>query len=92
MYSIRRESSKDSEFRNNVSLGGTKTTIKLEPAAKKIADAANAAMKFDVTGVDIIQHKDTKKWYVMEINAAPQFSGELFEPVIDEFIKIVRGS
>lgn len=91
LYSIRRKSAKDTEFRNNTSLGGSKESIKLEPEAKKISDKANDAMKFDATGVDLIQHKVTKKWYVMEINAAPQFSGDYFEPVMDELIRLIKG-
>lgn len=87
IYTISRKSQKESEFRNNISLGGKQENVELPPEGKKVAEAARACMGFDVTGVDLIQHKKTKKWYVMEINAAPQFWGPSELPqVIDAII------
>lgn len=75
VYSIQRKSSKGSEFRNNVSLGGTAKEVKLPKEALDLAVAAAACMGQGypaIFGIDLIQHKKTKEWYVMEINSAPQ--------------------
>ena len=90
IYAIQRISKDKKEFRNNVSLGGTQDFIELESDAKKLALKACNAMDFDVTGVDLIQHKKTKKWYIMEINAAPQFDGPEFEMVAKALIAIIK--
>ena len=85
IYSIIRKSSSDKEFRNNTSLGGNKEQIELDKEAKAIALKAHQIMKFDFSGVDLIQDKNTKQWYVMEINAAPQYFGDpYFNLVMDE--------
>jgi hypothetical protein len=91
IYYLSRKSSSEGEFRNNVSLGGKfEYLADLDPAAKVLANDANRCMGFDVTGVDLIQHKDTKEWYVMEINAAPQFDGEEVSSVIDAICNFIR--
>jgi len=89
VYSIKRTSQSDKEFRNNVSLGGKQEYTELEPAAKKLADKVCHVMEFDITGVDLIQNKKTKKWYVMEINAAPQFTGPEFKKVMAKLIDVI---
>lgn len=90
VYAIKRVTKDDKEFRNNVSLGGKQEFVELEPAAKELANNARMAMNFDVTGVDLIQDKKSKKWYVMEINAAPQFEGPEFEMVIKALVKRIK--
>lgn len=91
IYTISRKSQKDSEFRNNISLGGKAEDVELPAEGKKLSDAAQKCMGFDVTGVDLIQHKDTKRWYVMEINAAPQFWGPKELPhVINAIIDSIK--
>lgn len=90
IYAIKRVSKDSKEFRNNVSLGGTQEFTELESEAKKLGSDACRAMGFDVSGVDLIQDKKTKKWYIMEINAAPQFTGPEFDQVIDAFVSIIK--
>jgi RimK family alpha-L-glutamate ligase len=90
VYCITRKSQKESEFRNNVSLGGKQEFIDPTAEMKKLGDAAVKSMSFDVTGVDLIQDKNTKKWYVMEINAAPQFDGDEVEPVCSAILGWVK--
>lgn len=91
IYYMSRKSAKPSEFRNNVSLGGKFEYLEdIEAPAKRLAEAARKCMNFDVTGVDLIQHKETKEWYVMEINAAPQFDGDELGSVIDAICLYIR--
>lgn len=90
VYAIKRTSQDKKEFRHNVSLGGKQEYTTLVPEAKKLADQVRKAMGFDVTGVDLIQNSNTKKWFVMEINAAPQFTGPEFKQVIDELVSLIK--
>lgn len=90
LYAIKRKSAKKTEFRNNVSLGGTKEHVTLDAKGEKLAVEACKTMGFDMTGVDLIQNKDTGEYFIMEINAAPQFSGDNFEKVIDEIIRLIK--
>jgi len=89
VYSIKRFRGKD-EFRNNVSLGGTQEFTELPVAAKSLALKACKTMNFDITGVDLIQRMGTDEWYVMEINAAPQFDGPEFEKVVDAISRYIK--
>lgn len=88
LYVDKRSASKKGEFRHNISLGGTKERVELEPGALAIAKSAQAAMGLDASGVDLIQDEPTGKWYVLEVNSAPQFS----EPtmVINKLVNIIK--
>lgn len=90
VYAIKRTSQDKKEFRHNVSLGGKQEYITLPEEAKKLADQVRSAMGFDVTGVDLIQNRKTGKWFIMEINAAPQFVGPEFEQVMAELISLIK--
>jgi RimK family alpha-L-glutamate ligase len=98
LYSIERKSSdKNKEFRNNYSLGGTVKRVNLPKQAIDLARNSVKAMGFDVAGVDLIKEPQGKKWYVMEINEAPQFGikdGDKiitdYREVLDEFIRIIK--
>ena len=74
LYVIKRSARKKGEFRHNVSLGGSQEKVELEPAAMAIAKSAQKAMGLDASGVDLIQDEPTGKWYVLEVNSAPQFT------------------
>lgn len=65
---------KKGEFRSNISLGGSwkRCTLPVEPL--NIARKAHRAMNFYASGVDLMQCKKCKKWYILEVNSAPQFS------------------
>ena len=43
----------------------------------------------DLPDVTRLQDKETGEWYVMEINAAPQFDGPEFDQVVDAIAKIL---
>lgn len=63
----------EGEFRANLHLGGTATTIKLTPEEKKIAIKAAKAMGLQVAGVDIIRSAKGPK--VLEVNSSPGLEG-----------------
>lgn len=50
------------------------------PKVLELAIKASDALNRQIAGVDIIQDKSTKKWYILEVNAAPQLkSGSFLE-------------
>lgn len=98
LYSIERKSSnKNKEFRNNYSLGGTVKRVDLPKKAIELAKKSAKAMGFDVAGVDLMKDPKDDKWYVLEINSAPQFGikdGNKiitdYREVLDNFIEIIK--
>lgn len=70
--SIQREAA-SGEFRANLHLGGSATSIKITAQERKIAINAAKAMGLKVAGVDIIRSKDGPK--VIEINSSPGLEG-----------------
>ncbi len=70
--SIQREAAAG-EFRANLHLGGTASTVKITTEERKIAINAAKAMGLKVAGVDIIRSKDGPK--VLEINSSPGLEG-----------------
>ena len=61
------------EFRANLHLGGTASTVKITPTERKIAINAAKAMGLKVAGVDIIRAKGGPQ--VLEINSSPGLEG-----------------
>ena len=98
LYVIERKSpDKSKEFRNNYSLGGTVKRVNLPKQAIDLARNSVKAMGFAVAGVDLIKEPQGKKWYILEINSAPQFGikdGDKiitdYREVLDEFIGIIK--
>lgn len=89
VYTMRRSSTKKGEFRHNLSLGGKYDVIENpEPEIVELAKAAQKAMGFDISGVDVIQDDETKKWYCLEVNAAPQFITP--NRIIEKLIELVK--
>ena len=87
---------KSKEFRSN-SFDATVKRVNLPKEAVDLARNAVKAMGFDVSGVDIIKEPRGKKWYIIEINSAPQFGikdGDKiitdYRKVLDEFIRIIK--
>lgn len=70
--SIQREAAKG-EFRANLHLGGTASTVKISAEERKIAVAATKAMGLQVAGVDIIRSSTGPK--VLEVNSSPGLEG-----------------
>lgn len=88
VYVDKRSATKKGEFRHNISLGGKLEKVDLPADALAIAKAAQRAMGFDASGVDLLQDEPTSKWYVLEVNSAPQFS----EPnrVLEKLVSIIQ--
>jgi ribosomal protein S6--L-glutamate ligase len=61
------------EFRANLHLGGTASTVRITPEERKIAIKAAKAMGLQVAGVDIIRSKHGPR--VLEINSSPGLEG-----------------
>ncbi len=61
------------EFRANLHLGGTASTVKITTDERKIAINAAKAMGLEVAGVDIIRSRTGAK--VLEINSSPGLEG-----------------
>lgn len=62
------------EWRHNISLGGTVQAIpvtKADPKIKKLAEKCAQEIGMIIAGIDIIQHRETGKYYVLEANPAP---------------------
>jgi ribosomal protein S6--L-glutamate ligase len=86
---IKRKSSNQHEFRNNVSLGGTAEIYNLTETEAKLALDAAQALEFDIAGVDLIQSHDGKT-FIMEVNRGPEFNGFMATTKIDIPYKILE--
>jgi RimK family alpha-L-glutamate ligase len=75
IIAIAKRVSKDpkKEFRNNISKGGKGFSAEIPHEAVQLALDSAKAVKKQMAGVDLIQDKRDGKWYVMEINSAPQY-------------------
>lgn len=89
VYTMRRSSTKKGEFRHNLSLGGKYDVVESpEPEIVELAKAAQKAMGFDISGVDVIQDDETKRWYCLEVNAAPQFI--MPNRIVEKLIELIK--
>jgi RimK family alpha-L-glutamate ligase len=87
---IKRSPTEEGEFRSNISLGGTSEIATLPDEALNMAIKSVAILDLDMAGVDIIQDIETKKYYIMEVNAAPQFKGFMATTGINLFEVITK--
>ncbi len=74
---IKRTGAKDS-FLNNVSMGGDTSLVtdeKLRTELFEISAQIASSLNLGFCGVDIIQDKNTKKLYFLELNTVPQWQG-----------------
>ncbi len=80
---IKRVRGSDETHINNLSAGGKAVLSELSDIPPKLVNAAAAAvklLKLQIAGVDLIQDKDTKLWYCLEVNKSPQiYSGAFVE-------------
>jgi glutathione synthase/RimK-type ligase-like ATP-grasp enzyme len=81
---IKRTRKGDHTHLNNVSAGADSEIVPIEDFPSEAINNAVAAARLlqqQVAGVDIIQDKETKLWYCLEVNSAPQiYSGAYVEP------------
>jgi ribosomal protein S6--L-glutamate ligase len=61
------------EFRNNMSKGGSGFVAELSHEASQLALDSVKTLEKEMAGVDLIQDKNTGKWFIMEVNSAPQY-------------------
>ena len=54
--------------------------------ARELAIKASVCMERQIAGVDLLQDKHTKAWYILEVNNGPQLRGGSF---LDEKVKII---
>lgn len=68
----------------NNATGGTNATLvepsKVPSAAYDLSIRASRLLNRQVSGVDVIQDKNTKQWYVLEVNTAPQLKTGSYVP------------
>ncbi len=72
---IRRSRNGDHSHLNNVSSGANSELVDLDYFPTEVINNAVAASRLlqqQVSGVDIIQDKETKLWYCLEVNPGPQ--------------------
>lgn len=69
-----RRKAQDGDFRANISLGGHAYEIDITDEERKLAIDAAEAIKLNIAGVDII--RSNRGPLVIEINGAPDFTGE----------------
>ncbi|GIK83604.1 MAG: alpha-galactosidase [Patescibacteria group bacterium] len=86
---IKRYRQDESEFRNNVSLGGSAEIYNLSDEEKNLTLAAAQSMQYEIAGVDLIKDMNGKLM-VMEVNRAPQFNGFMQATGIDIPLKIIE--
>jgi len=70
------------KYRNNVALGATENFINLQDIPKDVLDIATrsaVALNLNWAGVDVVNHKDTGKNYVLEVNRRPGLTGKSSE-------------
>jgi RimK family alpha-L-glutamate ligase len=87
---IKRKPSIEGEFRSNISLGGNSEIANLPDEVLNMAIKSAKILDLDMAGVDIIQDIETKKYYIMEVNAAPQFNGFMATTDINLFEVITK--
>lgn len=90
IFSVKRSSSDKKEFRNNVSLGGTAEIIDIPIEQLTLAKRAHDCLNFYISGVDLVQNKETKEWYVLEVNSAPQYNSFGAEETIKIFADKIK--
>lgn len=87
---IQRQSSTNSEFRHNIALGGTAKQIPVTSEMRRIALKAAKVEQFEFAGVDLIQHKDTGEYFILEVNRSPEFEGFMEATGIDVPYEVMK--
>ena len=74
IFTVKRTRTDKKEFRNNVSLGAKAEFVELDYNELNMAKKAYEHMGLYVSGVDLVQNKESGEWYVLEVNSGPQYS------------------
>lgn len=96
IVTVKKERKKGSVV-SNMSKGNKAELVTGDKELEKLAVKAAKALRIDIAGVDIIEHKKTGKRYILEVNRAPQiyrtteFSGvNIAEKIVDIMESKVR--
>jgi len=71
---IKKKRIDEKEFRSNVARGAKAIKGKLPSNIIKMCEDVSKHLDSDILGFDIIQNKNTKEYYIMEVNSASHFS------------------
>lgn len=87
---IRRRSQSNSHL-NNTSQGGQAELVPLDNIPPEVIELALQATKLEqlsVSGVDIIQDKNSDRYYILEVNRAPQIgTGEFVDEKLEAYAR-----
>lgn len=74
---MKRISTREGEFRSNISVGGKGKFFDLEKnkEIKELAEKSAKVTGVEIAGVDVIINKETSEPYILEVNVGPQFKG-----------------
>lgn len=87
---IERRSADPTDFRHNITLGGTATKIEISLEIKRLAIKAARALKYEFAGVDFIIDKYTGETFILEVNRSPGFKGFVKATGIDVPLELMR--
>lgn len=87
---IERRSTRQGEFRHNLSLGGTAKQIEISGDSKAMAVKAAKILNYQFAGVDLITNKHTGKTYIIEVNRSPEFKGFVQATGIDVPLELMK--
>ena len=83
---------KSTYWKTNIAQGaiGENLDIKKYPEIEELSIKSTKILKLDYAGVDIIYNKNTEKYYVIEVNAFPQWKGLKQATGVDPAIHIIK--
>lgn len=84
-------------YKNGISTGGKPVAFKVSEELKEISIKAAEAVKCKISGVDIIEDKESNTYKILEVNCSPAFDGfqratkvNVYEKIADYLIKECR--
>lgn len=87
---IERRSRRKGEFRHNIALGAQACEIPVSAQMKNLALHAAKVSSYEFAGVDLIRHRDTGKFYILEVNRSPEFEGFMKATGIDVPLEVMK--
>ncbi len=97
---MKRTSTSEDEFRNNISLGGEPSRVEDAQLVKKLSVIGlktASLFNLQLCGVDIIYDQESERYRLMEVNTVPQWEGlqsvcriNIAEEIIKHFKQILR--
>lgn len=87
---IERRSQRKNEFRHNIALGAQARQIPVSAEMKNLALRAAKVSSYEFAGVDLIRHKETGKYFILEVNRSPEFEGFMKATGIDVAAEVME--